>query len=137
MSDRRLNVQVGMAYKQMMRYDNITGMEILHKFKKRQNVNGEIKVKRKLCVVKRRRKMVTFIYRRAVGFLILGQKNPSNFHFPADFNFSTNSQFQLKSAILTFSTCFSACIRRPITERYFAVCCSCPAQYGTVHTAIC
>ena len=119
---------------------------------KRQNVIGETKDKRKLCVVKRRRKISVLIRRRTVGFLIFGQKKtstpnfsnfffwrkkPSTFYFPAHFYFPSISQFQVKSAILTFSTCFTACIRRPLTEQYFAVCCSCPAQYGTVQKAIC
>jgi hypothetical protein len=66
-----------------------------------------------------------------------GQKQPSTFYFSDDFYFSTISQFQLKTAILTSFYLFSCLHQVAYSWEVFALCCSCLAVYGTVHTAIC
>jgi hypothetical protein len=80
----------------------------------------------------RRRRI--FISRReeAISYLFLGQKKPSILYFSDDFYFSTISQFQLKTAILTSFYPFPCLHQVAYNWAVFALCCSCPAHYGTV-----
>jgi hypothetical protein len=73
----------------------------------------------------------------AIDYLFFGEKKPSTFYFPADFHVSTISQFQLKTTILTSFCLFARLHQAAYNWAVFVVCCSCPAQYGRVHTVIC